>query len=685
MCIPPKQARRVILATGAASSLLLPVILWQPGLPQFLEASSTGKPGLWGEPAWYLLLTVVGGLLALILLLNAILIGMEVGGKGIYRRHGLLLVVLMFISGLLYSSVTPPWQAPDEHAHYEYAALMGELQRVPTLDDVRQDIQAEVTASMFEFDFWRLIQRDPVESPPVGFYRAGDLTEYPSTHVIDNRYIYYPQVGDEPPTYYVLPAVLYGLTTGHSATYRLYFMRLVSVAFLVGLGVAVWWASHVLFPDTPQLALATVTVVACNPMLNHIGSVLGNDGMTMLWSTLALGAAVLVLRRGLALQRVLVLSSAIVLAVATKKSSLWLVPTLVVFLLLLPEVPSRWRLAVGSSMAGMAVVAFVLFLWPTGAARYWEGGSRIAEIGVPGNHVLLLEAGERVSQPIGHQRTSEVRGQPVASTARVRGEGASEINVCLVTRAGSRQCRTAVVGKEWETVETRITIPEQAEQLNLTLTASGTAPVTIDELSLTPEAGPELLRNGSMDSGVSWLERILLAVGRPMGIGDLIASLFSTVTGSPAGIPRDLPRASQVLFDSFWGNFGAAMVVPLEPPWPVLTRVAVVLAVVGWGLNVVRRASKWDTRQKLTLVVLCSGVAFVLAQTFAAFLAHTGGWMPQGRFVFPAVWPIGVLLVSGWWGWVSEHTERWFLVCVTLGGLALYVAGIWGLISYFYG
>lgn len=685
MIIAPDQVRRVLIAMGATPPLVFSVILGERKVAQFLEPFSRNKPGLWGEPAWYLLLTAVGILVVLGLLINAVLIGARAGDEGIYRRQGLIVIALMLTGGLFYSSVTPPWQAPDEHAHYEYAALMGELRRVPTLDDIRQDVQAEVTASMFEFDFWRLIQREPVESPPVGFYRAGDLAEYPATHVIDNQYIYYPQVGDEPPTYYILPALLYGLSTGQSSTYRLYLMRLASVVFWVGTGGAVWCASRWLFPDQRELSLAVLTVVACNPMLSHIGTVLSNDGLTVLWSTLALGAAVLVLRRGLAWQRVLALSSAIVLAVATKKSSLWLVPTLGVFLLLLPEVPSRWRLAVGSSMVGMAVAAFVLFLWPTGAARYWEGGTRIAEVGVPANHVLLLEAGERVSQPIGHQRTSEVRGESLTLLARVRSEGASKINVCLVTRAGIQQCRTASMDQQWRSVETYFSVPEQAEQLTLTLTAGEEAPLDIDALSLAPDAGPDLLRNGSMESGVSWLERSLLVLGHPLGIGDLVTALFSRLAAGATGVTETLPLSSQVLFDSFWGNFGAAMVVPLEPPWPLLTRIATVLAAMGWGINAVSSASGWDGWQKLAFAVLGSGVVFVVAQTFAALLAHSGGWMPQGRFMFPAMWPIAALLVIGWWGWVIRQTKRWFLLCVTLGSVALYVAGTWRLISYFYG
>jgi hypothetical protein len=147
--IKRKLTRQICVVVVVMSSLLLLAALLTHTLEQFMEAFARHKPGLWGEPAWYVLLIVACGALVLALLINALLIAFRATNRVVYKRHALLLMGLTLAQGFFYSSVTPPWQAPDEHAHYEYAALMGELNRVPSLADVRQDIQAEVTTSMF--------------------------------------------------------------------------------------------------------------------------------------------------------------------------------------------------------------------------------------------------------------------------------------------------------------------------------------------------------------------------------------------------------------------------------------------------------------------------------------------------------------------------------------------------------
>jgi len=131
--IKRKLTGQICIVVVVMSSLLLFTALLTNTLQQFIEAFAKRKPGLWGEPAWYVFLMVAGGALVVALLINVVLIAF----KPVYKRHALLLIGLTLVQGLFYSSVTPPWQAPDEHAHYEYAALMGELNRVPRLADVR--------------------------------------------------------------------------------------------------------------------------------------------------------------------------------------------------------------------------------------------------------------------------------------------------------------------------------------------------------------------------------------------------------------------------------------------------------------------------------------------------------------------------------------------------------------------
>ena len=178
--IKPKLTERLfVIGITLVSGLLLSVLFSRDTFVQLVDAFARQKPGLWGEPAWYLFLMFAGAALILILLASAVLIAFGRGSRAAYRRHVLFLIGLALIQGLLYSSITPPWQSPDEHAHFEYAALVGQLKRVPTLDDLSPALQQRIVSSMFDYDFWRLIKRQPVDSPPVGFLVQTGITIFP--------------------------------------------------------------------------------------------------------------------------------------------------------------------------------------------------------------------------------------------------------------------------------------------------------------------------------------------------------------------------------------------------------------------------------------------------------------------------------------------------------------------------
>lgn len=638
---------------------------------------SEQKPGLWGMPGWYLWLAFCWGTLLIAVLLN---IGWASWQQpdALYHRSAGLIVALTLVQGLWFSAVTPPWQAPDEHAHYEYAALMAVLNRVPTLDDLRQDIQAEVTASMFAYDHWRLIQRQPVMEPPIGFYRAGSLTEFPTTHVIDNQYIYYPQVGDEPPLYYIFSALLYQLTVQSEATLRLYVMRLASVCIWVMLSAALGWAGYTLFPNKPTLGMAAWLVVVFNPMLNHIGSVLSNDVLAALWCTLFLIGLARVFRKGCNWRNVGVLTGCVVLALLTKKSTLWLLPMSGLALFWMPNLSHRWRRFFVRGMAVLALGCLLLWGLPSTTARYWEGVSRIKEPRTH-NYVLQITEGSTATQSIGLRRTVPLRGQTVVAEIVSRSPEVAQMEFCLAVYGGTWMCQPLEIDAVWRRAQVVFDVPEDTERLALNLTVlDGT--VWVDEVMFVEQ--PSVIRNHDMEERVSWLEKGLVIAGRPLSIDGLVAGLFANFNQRMSLLGSVFPQAWRLFFDSFWGNFGAALVIPLENPWPLLIRIAVLSAILGWAFQVLRQ----DMAHFLEASRLL-GSAFILAllQTFIPLLSYQGGWLPQGRFIFPAIWPIGMLLTLGWYGWRIQVTERWFALFVAIGSLALNLAGLWRMMSYFYG
>jgi 4-amino-4-deoxy-L-arabinose transferase-like glycosyltransferase len=155
-------------------------------------------------------------------------------------------VALWLLFGVAYALRTPPWQAPDEPAHYRYVAQLAAGQ-MPRMESADYDQAAQAAAVSDRFG--------PDSSLDAGF----SYEDY------------------QPPLYYLLLTPVFRLTEGN-----LYALRLVSV--LLGAGVV--WLAHgcgrLLFPQRPWLALTLALFVALLPQHLAILSTLNNDALAVL-------------------------------------------------------------------------------------------------------------------------------------------------------------------------------------------------------------------------------------------------------------------------------------------------------------------------------------------------------------------------------------------------------------------
>ncbi len=164
------------------------------------------------------------------------------------RRVGRLNFILIayLAVGILYAIKTPPWQAPDEPAHYNYIEYLAENLRFPVLQigDYPHDYLEEIKARRFP----------------------------PEMSIEPLRYEFH-----QPPLYYLLAAVVYKLFAG-----RLLPLRLLSV--LLGGGL-LWVAYHLakeIFPEDEALALGTTAFVAFVPMHIAMTAAVNNDTLAEL-------------------------------------------------------------------------------------------------------------------------------------------------------------------------------------------------------------------------------------------------------------------------------------------------------------------------------------------------------------------------------------------------------------------
>ncbi len=687
----------VVVALSFAS--LSTTLLWQTA-----EKFTDHKPGLWGEPAWYIFLIFASLAFVVGLLVNGTLWILKGNNESACKRHATLLIGLAAVRGLLYGAILPPWQSPDEHAHFEYAALMSELRRVPTLDDLSPELQQRIVTSMFENDFWRFIKRQPVSSPPAGFIIQSGITREPPNHLIDNRYLYYPQVGDDPPLYYLAPAILYSLFPRADTALQLYVMRLATTVMWIGLTGAVIWGTRRLLHSDPFLAIGAPTFVAFHPMLAHIGSVLNNDVLAALATTLLLIVLMETIRSNLNWQRGLLIGGLLIVEILTKKNGFWATLLVGGMALVWGCRHYRWVRYIAFSICLVAAGYLVLFLIPTARARYWSFDTSVWKAtttraaAFDGVHALRV-TGEisregSLIQQILPQVTLDLRGHMISLKAKVRaGETPCDGALAIVALDEPRwEARVDFrADSTWQDVMLRLDMPANAVHLQVALIAAPGAVIYFDQITIADLSRPDLpvegLQNGSGESTSTVGEIITLQIGKRLGLERTLLRFFSLWRENVRKLWRD-PWPIRLAFESFWGNFGAALVVPLPPVVYQVLKCACALSLLGLGIYAYRvisgRGGAPERWQRLSLWLLAFALIMMLLQAFAPLLAMYGLWVPQGRYLFPVIWPISVFLILGWYQLMPERVQLWLPAILITGMLALDCTALHAITSYFY-
>jgi hypothetical protein len=556
---------------------------------------------------------------------------------------------------------------------------------------------------MFEYEMWRYIGREPVSAPPDGFLRETGITREPPTHTVDNRYLYFPQVGTDPPLYYVAPALVYALLGSQATALQLYAMRLPSVLMLVALVGCVAWATQRAFGDDPAMLVSASAVVAWLPMLGHIGSVLGNEVLASVLTTLALDRLAVMLSVGFTRRRALALAVLVLLALFTRQSTLWLlaiVGGVGAVALARRQAWARVALPVLACLAAAVLVATMLV--SSGQARTWRpSGSwgatvRCGQQPPEGNCALRLAGAFQegaLTQALPAQATLDARGRTIEVTAAVRALGQPGRGALVVTDldSGTQARADFAATNEWQTVALRFQVPEDALHLQMGLVVAPGAELLFDQVAVHPAAeavsGVPWLRNPSGEEQSSLAEVTLVTLARRLGQGGAVQRLF---TLSPASLWSLVAnrRWVDLSFGSFWGNFGAALVVPLTPAVYCILKWACGLAIVGLGVHAVRArrgGGAAATRSRMdTLAMLAVGYLLAWVLALIPGLGLEGRWTLQGRYLFPAIWPIAALLATGWLNLVPPRGRGWAALAVMAGMVALDVAGLARMGRYFY-
>ncbi len=223
------------------------------------------------------------------------------------RKTLALLLALSLIRGILYSAVTPPWQAPDEPDHFQYIAFLVRYHRFPTRQDIAAEewLQTQVYASMQEFGFWARRAHAPGPKVLEEEYRAA--------------------VG-HPPLYYLFGALLLAPFSRCDLVTQLHVLRLWSVLLGTLTVLVAYLTAKVLFPENASWQLAVPAFIVFLPMHTFITSSINNDSLAELLSSLVIYSLLRILRGGLSWQRVVSVACLLVSGLVTKRTTTFAIP-----------------------------------------------------------------------------------------------------------------------------------------------------------------------------------------------------------------------------------------------------------------------------------------------------------------------------------------------------------------------
>jgi len=272
------------------------------------------------------------------------------------------------VLSLGWMTAVPPFQAPDENAHFAYVQSLAERGEVPPSAGIPR-LSTELNRAAAAANFIQA-QQQPSVKPAWSKAAYERYLERAAGEGEAARSDGGPTpAGGNPPLYYLWEAPGYWIASGGDIFARVTAMRLWSVPFLLVTVVATWLLAGTVFGRRRDLQLTAAAIPALLPMVAFISMSITPDGLTYaLWSVaFLLGARVLLHRGGAA--DIVGLLAVFGLAVATKAVSFALAPAVLLVLGV-----SLWRNRSRRRQVAAVLVSGALLLVATAGTWFVAAG-----------------------------------------------------------------------------------------------------------------------------------------------------------------------------------------------------------------------------------------------------------------------------------------------------------------------
>jgi 4-amino-4-deoxy-L-arabinose transferase-like glycosyltransferase len=331
-------------------------------------------------------------------------------------RAAWLCGLVALANGLAWSLIVPPFEVPDENAHYAYGQQVAERGTLPRLAVHEGMLSPAEDATLAAVGFYQIVGEVGNPSPFSALQQRSIEAvgrERLSTRGNGNAL----SATNNPPLYYALEAFPYKLGAGGTVLDRLTLMRALSAVMGAATIVLVYLFLMELLPGRPWAWAVGALVAAFQPLFGFMSGGVNNDNLLYLFAAGVLWALARAFRRGLSPGGGLLIGGLLGAGLVTKLTLLGFVPAVAAALVLL-----AWReraraasralalrgaaVAVAAAAGPVAVyVALDRFVWKRGFIPGGVGGVSAA---TPGRAFNFREEVSHIWQlflpPIGMHR-----------------------------------------------------------------------------------------------------------------------------------------------------------------------------------------------------------------------------------------------------------------------------------------
>jgi 4-amino-4-deoxy-L-arabinose transferase-like glycosyltransferase len=301
-------------------------------------------------------------------------------------RAAWLCALVALANGLAWSLIVPPFEVPDENAHYAYVQQVAEHLALPHHVLPEGPLSPAEDTTLGTLGFF-LIVGEPLNPAPFSELQQRQIARVEAEHLSMRGDGDALSATNNPPLYYALEAVPYRLASGGSVLDRLAAMRVLSALMGALTILLVFMFVREVLPREPWAWTVGALIAAFEPLFGFMSGGVNNDNLLYLAATGILWALARSFRRGLDPVNGVLLGAFLGLGLITKLTLIAFVPGVLLAVALLVRRgwhAERRRTLVGAGWA-LGLGAGPIFLYAVLSRYVWHRSTVAGGVGsVPG-------------------------------------------------------------------------------------------------------------------------------------------------------------------------------------------------------------------------------------------------------------------------------------------------------------